>query len=171
MESITMKSTPKSMIPSVEMVIASVSLVMMAGITAIQVFNRYVLQSSLDWSEELARYLFIWAVYVGCSYATQMDRHLEVTILRTVFKGKFARPITILASLITVFFCVFSTILGIKFVIFLAGTGQKTPALEISAYWVYLCMPVGLGFMGLRTLERLWWLITGKINPAEIEIN
>ncbi len=166
-----MKSTPKSMIPDVEMVIASVSLVMMAGITAVQVFNRYVLQSSLDWSEELARYLFIWAVYVGCSYATQMDRHLEVTILRSIFKGKFARPLTILASIITVFFCAFSTVLGIKFVIFLAGTGQKTPALEVSAYWVYLCMPVGLGFMGLRTLERLWWLITGKINPAEIEIN
>ncbi len=166
-----MKSTPKSMIPSVEMVIASVSLVMMAGITAVQVFNRYVLQSSLDWSEELARYLFIWAVYVGCSYATQMDRHLEVTIIRTIFKGKFARPVTILASFITVIFCLFSTILGIKFVIFLAGTGQKTPALEISAYWVYLCMPVGLGFMGIRTMERLWLLITGKINPAEIEIN
>lgn len=166
-----MKSTPKSMIPDVEMVVASVSLVVMAGITAVQVFNRYVLQSSLDWSEELARYLFIWAVYVGCSYATQMDRHLEVTIIRTMFKGKFARPVTIFSSIITVVFCIFSTVLGIKFVIFLAGTGQKTPALEISAYWVYLCMPVGLGFMGIRTLERLWWLITGKINPAEIEIN
>lgn len=165
-----MKDSPKSIIPSFEMVIASVSLVMMTGITAVQVFNRYVLQSSLDWSEELARYLFIWAVYVGCSYATQMDRHLEVTILRTVFKGKFARPITILASIFTFAFCMFATILGVKFVIFLASTGQKTPALEINAYWVYLCMPVGLGFMGLRTLERLWWLITGKINPAEIEI-
>jgi TRAP-type C4-dicarboxylate transport system permease small subunit len=143
----------------------------MTGITVVQVFNRYVLQSSLDWSEELARYLFIWAVYVGCSYATQMDRHLEVTILRTIFQGKFARPITILASIFTVAFCIFATILGIKFVIFLAGTGQKTPALEVPAYWVYLCMPVGLGFMALRTIERLWWLITGKINPAEIEIN
>jgi TRAP-type C4-dicarboxylate transport system permease small subunit len=166
-----MKSTPKSIIPSVEMIIASVSLVMMTGITAVQVFNRYVLQSSLDWSEELARYLFIWSVYVGCSYATQMDRHLEVTIIRNMFNRKFARPVTIIASIFTLLFCVFATVLGVKFIIFLAGTGQKTPALEINAYWVYLCMPVGLGFMGFRTLERLYWLITGKINPAEIEIN
>jgi C4-dicarboxylate transporter DctQ subunit len=165
-----MKDTPKSIIPSVEMIIASVSLVMMTGITAVQVFNRYVLQSSLDWSEELARYLFIWAVYVGCSYATQMDRHLEVTIIRTIFNGKLARPVTILASIFTLAFCIFATVLGVKFIIFLASTGQKTPALEINAYWVYLCMPVGLGFMGIRTAERLWWLITGKINAAEIEI-
>jgi len=166
-----MKNKPKSIIPSVEMVISSVSLVMMTGITAVQVFNRYVLQSSLDWSEELARYLFIWAVYVGCSYAMQMDRHLEVTILRTLFKGKFARPITILASILTLVFCIFATVLGVKFVMFLAGTGQKTPALEVQAYWVYLCMPIGLGFMALRTFEKLWWLLTGRINPAEIEIN
>lgn len=166
-----MKATPKSIIPSIEMIISSVSLVMMTGITAVQVFNRYVLQSSLDWSEELARYLFIWAVYVGCSYATQMDRHLEVTIIRTIFKGKFARPVTIIASSLTIFFCIFTAVLGAKFVFFLAETGQKTPALEISAIWVYLCMPVGLGFMAVRTLERLWWLVTGKINPSEIEIN
>ena len=143
----------------------------MTLVVAVQVFFRYGLNHSLFWSEELARYLFIWAVYVGCSYATQMDRHLEVTILRTVFKGKFARPITILASILTLAFCIFATVLGVKFVLFLAGTGQKTPALEVQAYWVYLCMPIGLGFMGLRTLERLWWLLTGKINPAEIEIN
>ncbi len=170
MENTPRKDSPKSVIPSVEMVIASVSLVMMTGITAVQVFNRYVLQSSLDWSEELARYLFIWSVYVGCSYATQMDRHLEVTIIRTVFKGRFARPVTILASLCTLAFCIFATVLGVKFLVFLAGTGQKTPALEISAYWVYLCMPVGLGFMALRTFERMWWIITGKIDAAEIEI-
>ncbi len=165
-----MKNTPNSVIPGIEMFISSTALVIMTVITVFQVFNRYVLQNSLDWSEELARYLFIWAVYVGCSYATQMDRHLEVTVLRTLFKGKFARPITILASLLTLAFCLFATVLGIRFVVFLSGTGQATPALEIQAYWVYLCMPVGIGFMSLRTIERLWWLITGKIDPAEIEI-
>ncbi len=117
-----MKTEPKSIIPSVEMVIACSSLAMMTAITAIQVFNRYVLQSSLDWSEELARYLFIWAVYVGCSYATQMDRHLEVTIVRTMFKGKFARPVIIIANILTLIFCIFATVLGTKFLILLERT-------------------------------------------------
>ena len=165
-----MKNTPKSILPSIEMVVASTSLVMMTAITAVQVFNRYVLESSLDWSEELARYLFIWAVYVGCSYAAQLDRHLEVTIVRTMLNGKLARPATILASVLTLVFCIFATVMGVKFVIFLAGTGQKTPALEINAYWVYLCMPVGLGFMAIRTAERLWWVITNKIDASEVEI-
>ena len=56
-------------------------------------------------------------------------------------------------------------------VTFLGSTGQKTPALEIAAYWVFLSVPVGMGLMALRTLERLWGVITGKIDPGVFEIN
>ncbi|CAG36240.1 TRAP transporter small permease [Desulfotalea psychrophila] len=161
---------PKSKIPNIEMLISSGALVVMTVITVVQVFNRYVLQNSLDWSEELARYLFIWAVYVGCSYAVYKDRHLEVTILRTICNGKFARSLTLLSLTLNLLFCIFVTVVGIKFVLFLASTGQKTPALEISAYWVYLSMPFGFGMMGLRVIERIWWIMTGKIDPTAVDI-
>ena len=164
-----MNETPKSLIPNIEMVISSVSLFCMAGITITQVFNRYILGSSLPWSEELARYLFIWSVFVGCSYATQLDRHLEVTIIRNLFK-KLARPITIIVNILTIIFCLFATFIGIKLIILLMDTGQRTPALEISAVWVYLSMPLGLGFMTFRTAERLWWLLTGKIDAGNVTI-
>ncbi|SCX96112.1 TRAP transporter small permease [Desulfoluna spongiiphila] len=164
------KST-KSIINRSEEIFSSLALVMMTGITVVQVFNRYVLQNSLDWSEEIARYLFIWAVYVGCSYATQMNRHLEVTVIRNMFGGKFARPVTILAHLCTVVFCACATFWGIKFIMFLSSTGQKTPALEVQMYWVFLSVPVGMGLMALRTLERLWGVITGKYDPSIMEIN
>ena len=38
-------------------------------VVSIQVFCRYVLQDSLAWTEELARYLIIWSVLFGCSFA------------------------------------------------------------------------------------------------------
>ena len=43
-----------------EEIFSSLSLAAMTLLIAVQVFQRYVLQNSLDWSEELARYLFIW---------------------------------------------------------------------------------------------------------------
>ena len=166
-----MTQSIKSVINRTEEIFSSVSLLMMTGITVIQVFNRYVLQNSLDWSEEFARYLFIWAVYVGCSYASQMNRHLEVTVVRNMAGGKFAKPITIAAYVCTIIFCVCATVWGIQFVMFLSSTGQKTPALEIQAYWVFLSVPVGMGLMALRTAERIYGLITGKIKPPTIDIN
>lgn len=165
-----MNESKGSLIGRVEEIFSSVSLALMTLITAVQVFNRYVLQNSLDWSEEFARYLFIWAVYVGCSYATQKDRHLEVTVLRHAFGGKVARYVTILAYLATIVFCVCAAVWGAKMVAFLAQTGQKTPALEISAYWVFLSVPVGMGLMALRTVERLWGVLTGKIKTGVFEI-
>lgn len=164
------KST-KSIINRSEEIFSSLALVMMTGITVVQVFNRYVLQSSLDWSEEIARYLFIWAVYVGCSYATQMNRHLEVTVIRNLFGGKIAKPVTIAAQLCTIVFCACATFWGIKFILFLSSTGQKTPALEVQMYWVFLSVPVGMGLMALRTVERLWGVITNQVDPTTVDIN
>ena len=155
----------KSLITRIEEVVSSFCLSMMIVIISVQVFRRYVLQNSLDWSEELARYFFIWAVYIGCSFATKEDRHLEVTILRHVNKGKWAKPITTIAYVLTIVFCGLVTVWGTQMVFFLVNTGQKTQALEISMFWIYIAIPLGMGLMCLRTCERLWLLLSGKIDP------
>ncbi len=156
----------KTLITRIEEVFSSLCLSAMIVIISVQVFRRYVLQSSLDWSEELARYFFIWAVYIGCSFATKEDRHLEVTILRHIGGGKWAKPITTIAYILTIIFCGCVTVWGTQMVLFLVKTGQKTQALEISMFWVYIAIPLGMGLMCLRTCERLWLLLTGKINPV-----
>lgn len=156
----------KSLISRVEEIFSSTCLASMIVIISVQVFRRYVLQNSLDWSEELARYFFIWAVYIGCSFATQEDRHLEVTILRQIKGGRYARTITIIAHALTIIFCGCITVWGTQMVVFLIGTGQKTQALEISMFWIYITIPLGMGLMGLRTCERLWLVLTNKIDPV-----
>lgn len=156
----------KSLISRVEEIFSSTCLASMIVIISVQVFRRYVLQNSLDWSEELARYFFIWAVYIGCSFATQEDRHLEVTILRQIKGGRYARTITIIAHALTIIFSGCITVWGTQMVVFLIGTGQKTQALEISMFWIYITIPLGMGLMGLRTCERLWLVLTNKIDPV-----
>ncbi len=37
----------------------------MTVLIVVQIFMRYVVQESLTWSEELARYIFVWATYLG----------------------------------------------------------------------------------------------------------
>ncbi len=41
----------------------------MAIVVAVQVFFRYVLNQSLFWSEELARFLLVWLTFFGASVA------------------------------------------------------------------------------------------------------
>ena len=37
----------------------------------VQVVMRYVFHSSLTWSEEMARYLFVWLVYFSVAYTAK----------------------------------------------------------------------------------------------------
>ena len=47
-------------------------------VTGLQVFSRYVLDDALSWSEEICRYMFIWMVYFGISYAIRQRRHIRI---------------------------------------------------------------------------------------------
>ena len=47
----------------------------MTVITVIQIVFRYFISYSLSWPEELGRYLFIAAVYIGASYAEKENKH------------------------------------------------------------------------------------------------
>ena len=127
----------------------------MCAIIAVQVFTRYVLGFSLDWSEELGRYLFIWSVYIGCSYAMKVDRHLEITFVRHFWGGRFARPATLIAYSLSVIFNIVCVWFGVKMILFLMKTGQNSAAMEVKMYWVYLAIPLGMGMMAIRTIGRM----------------
>jgi len=47
-------------------------------LVSVQVFARYVLNNTPPWSEELCRYLFVWASFLGACVATERAAHLGV---------------------------------------------------------------------------------------------
>lgn len=47
----------------------------------LQVFTRYVLNNPLPWSEEVARYLSMWAMFLGAVTVTRRRSHLSVDLL------------------------------------------------------------------------------------------
>ena len=57
-----------------------VQLSLMTFVIILQVFYRYVLGSSLSWSEESARFLFIWVVMLGASMGVKEGFHVAVTL-------------------------------------------------------------------------------------------
>ncbi|MBE0448137.1 MAG: TRAP transporter small permease [Actinobacteria bacterium] len=152
-----------------EEILASLSLAVMVILISMQVFSRYVLGSSLVWSEELSRYLLIWAVYIGCSFAAKEDRHLEVTFIRSVLGPNARRFVISLSYIITIIFCGFCVVWGIEMLNFLERTGQRTQSLGVSIYWVYLALPVGMVLMSLRMFHRLWLVaIKGQLPDSSV---
>ncbi|MFR3118365.1 MAG: TRAP transporter small permease [[Clostridium] symbiosum] len=57
----------------------------------VQVFFRYVLNSPLIWSEECARYMFVWTVMLGLGYNVRTKNNISVSLLTSRLPGSMQR--------------------------------------------------------------------------------
>ena len=64
---------------------------LMSIIIFVQVVMRYVFHSSLTWSEEMARYLFVWLVYFSVAYTAKKEAHIRIDAAINIYPKK-ARP-------------------------------------------------------------------------------
>jgi TRAP-type C4-dicarboxylate transport system permease small subunit len=123
----------------------------------IQVFMRYVMDNSLSWSEELARYCFIWLIYIGISYAVKHKRHISVDAALLLFKDKAKIFISIISNVLFLIFCVYVVIYGYGIASQLLAFGQTTPALQVPTGLVYLAPPVGMALAGIRLIQNIFF--------------
>lgn len=68
-----------------------------------QVFFRFVLNNSLSWSEELARYCFIWMHMLGASLLIEANGHATVTAVLDLLHGTVRKIVDIVIELIVFF--------------------------------------------------------------------
>src|SRR5690554_3476573 len=84
----------------------------MVVVIFLQVFMRYVMQNSLSWSEELARYCFIWLVYIGISYGVKRQRHISVDAALLLFKNKGKIIMSVIANVLFLVFAIVVVVYG-----------------------------------------------------------
>ena len=64
---------------------ALVLFVALAAVVLLQFLSRYVLNDSVAWTEEIARYLLIGAAYAGSITALRKGEHYHVPLLLSPF--------------------------------------------------------------------------------------
>lgn len=139
----------------------------MAIFVVTSVVFRYVLNSSLTWSEELIRYMDAWLVFAGLAVAHRVGGHVRITLLFDLTPQRYRRWPEALSEAIVLVVLVVIAVLGAQLVISNFERNQMTPALRIPIAWVYLAVPVGLFLMALQSLERLLRLLAGRELPTD----
>ncbi|NJP36069.1 TRAP transporter small permease [Alkalicoccus luteus] len=125
-------------------------------IIALQVFMRYVIGDSLAWSEELARFSFIWLVYIGISYGIKKQRHIKVDVMLIVFKHRGKIILNMISNLIFLGFAVVVIYYGTDIATRILELGQRSPGLGVPMGLVYMATPVGMGLTVIRLLQQLY---------------
>jgi TRAP-type C4-dicarboxylate transport system permease small subunit len=151
----------------VDAVIRWMIIVLMLVMTAIvfaQIFFRYVFNVPLGWSEELARFAFVWVSFIGASALMRVKEHINVTVFTDLFPVRMRAACIVTANLCAMICVYFFLVGGIELT--RNEWGQLAPALQIPMGWVYIAIPVAATLMGiwilLQTIESAQMLVRGK---------
>jgi TRAP-type C4-dicarboxylate transport system permease small subunit len=128
--------------------------VMVVIITA-QVGMRFILGSSIGWSEELARYCFIWLVFIGISYGVKKQRHIKIDAFLRLLHAKQQIKLEIIVNILFLLFAIFLLIYGGKISTQIFMWGQRSPALQVNMGLVYMAAPVAMLLTSLRLTQQL----------------
>ena len=117
------------------------------------VFSRFVFHLGIPFTEELGRYLMIWAGYLGCVLALKEGSHISITAVVDLFPPAARRAIRFLARLaVTVFLAV---IVVTSFAHLRTLSIQKSSAMEIPMFIPYLAVTVGALLMAVVNIIHL----------------
>jgi TRAP-type transport system small permease protein len=77
----------------------------LASIVFLQFFTRYILNDSLSWTEEIARYGLMWLAFIGGAVVTRKKTHIAVELLGNLMKpGRLRTTLFALVDLVTLGF-------------------------------------------------------------------
>ncbi|GHV57488.1 permease [Deltaproteobacteria bacterium] len=106
-----------------------------------QVFTRYVLNNSIFWTEELARFCYIWSTFLAASICTKKRSHAAVSIFFNLLPGQLKTKAAFILQLLVCFGALIMVVYGFK--ISAMTFSQPSPALSISMGIFYGSVPVG----------------------------
>jgi TRAP-type C4-dicarboxylate transport system permease small subunit len=110
-----------------------------------QVFYRYVLNSSLLWSDQLSVWCLAWVVFLGAVGLVGDWRHVHVVLVLRALPMGVRMPLIIVSKILSILFLGFLAYEGA--LVFNADIYQVSPVVGISSKWAKLAIPVGAGLM------------------------
>ena len=148
---------------SLEKWLRMVLLVLVSGIVAatiLQIVARFILMVSIPWTDELARYLMIWAAFVGLGVAYRKKELIAVGYFREKLSPRLLKVAVLVSDLLCSVFSIVIVVYGFK--LCLLNAGQVSPSMRISLGIVYGIIPLGCLVFLLFAFESVFSYFSAK---------
>lgn len=140
----------------------------MVIIVSAQVWYRFVLNDPLSWSEEAARYLFVWISFMGAAAGVRYQVHLGIDLLDKLLSPGACRVAVVLVNLIIQIFLLVIIYWGFKILGVIQF--QESPSMHISMRYPYMAVPVGAIFMLINSLRISAAAIQNRTMDREVRV-
>jgi TRAP-type C4-dicarboxylate transport system permease small subunit len=127
----------------------------LAFIVFLQFFTRYVLNDSLAWTEEIARYALMWIVFIGGAMVTRRNSHIAVELLSNVMKPGRLRAL-LLAFVDFVKLSFIGLLAFVSWTITERMHQQRMTVFDLPMSFVYGGVAFGCFLMLIRQIQNVW---------------
>lgn len=139
--------------------VAAITLVVLIAAAAIQVVTRYVIAQPPGWTDELARFAFVWCSALGAVVALDKGMHAGITLLEEKLPEAGRRVLKIICTILVI---AMAALVGVTVTVLSPSLHLSMAVINVS---ICLC---GFG-MALVGLVQLLELLTGGKDAAKVE--
>jgi TRAP-type C4-dicarboxylate transport system permease small subunit len=137
-----------------------VLLALLVATTLLQVLSRYVLRHPFDWTEEAARYIFVWVAMLGAGMAAKDRAHFFVDLLLERMPPRPGKYVAVFTGVVASVFLLVISWAALELA--LSNGVQDSPVLTIPMSIPYFAIPVGLGLMALFAVSDTVQIVRGS---------
>ena len=126
----------------------------LALVVFLQFFTRYVLNDSLGWTEEIARYLLIGVTFIGAVSAVRRESHIAVELLYTRLSRGARLALQVFVDIVSLVFYAAMIWLCSQLA---QKTFQKMTSIDVPksvVYWIVTFCFAGMAIYQLLVLAR-----------------
>lgn len=145
-------------------VFVAVIFAVMCIIGLLQVFNRFVLNASLSWSEEAQIFGHIWIVFLAIPIGYQRGAQIHVEAIRNSYPGRFGAYFDLMIELLWAGFAAALAYLAYR--VSIVAALQESPGLEIPMSYPYYGMVIGGIYLLFVALRRIGAWFTAQRTGA-----
>ncbi len=128
-------------------------LAMVLVVVTFQVLNRFLLGLPIAWTEEAARYLFVWLSLLGAVRGVRDRGHLQVDLFVRMLPAKAEKVLDLLGGLV-VAVLLWEVIDSALILLPLTWT-RRIATMNVPIFYLYIATPLAAGLMLLFTLRNL----------------
>ena len=107
------------------------------------VISRYVFNQPFFWTDEFARILLIWSIFIGAAMGFRKGAstaHIGMDYFVSLLSKKPKKIALGFMWMVNMFFCILILFIGISF--FIRTITFRTSALDISKGFIHICLPI-----------------------------
>lgn len=133
-----------------------VLLMTMALIMGLQVCARYFFNSSMAWTEELTRYLFVWSGFLSIGFGIQKGIAIRIDMLTEMLSPKLKSWLYLLDYVVELVFFAYLLPFAYRYLIQTIASGQVSTAMRMPMSLLQAAPLVGFAISVVRLLQKIY---------------